>query len=376
MRVGILGGGQLAQMLALAAAPLGVKVTVLDPSEDACAHTVADHIQAEFDDLEALHKLAERSDVVTFEFENVSAEMAQELAETTQVHPSPQVLSVAQDRLKEKQLFLELGIPTPAFHRVSDRSDLDKAIAEIGFPCVLKTSRDGYDGKGQAVLRNQADVDSAWLELGGKILILEAFIEFRREVSVVAVRSSESEVKAYALAENQHRRGMLAISMAPASVTETSSQAHQYAARILEHFNYVGVLAVEFFETKQGLLINEMAPRVHNSGHWTQNGAETSQFENHIRAILGWPLGDTRSRGMNAMVNWIGVLPKPQHLLGIEGLHWHDYGKKPRAGRKVGHVNLCAKDLASLQAKLSAIGRVLSSQLKEDGLDAFNLEPK
>ena len=370
--VGILGGGQLARMMALAAVPMGIKVTVLDPNEDACAGVVADHIHAEYDDADALSKLASLSDVVTFEFENVPSEVAHALSDRCQVFPPPEALAVAQDRIKEKSLFCELGIPVSPFKPVESREDLDKGVAEIGLPCVLKTSRDGYDGKGQAVLKTDQDVEVAWTELGGRPLILEDFVEFKREVSVIAVRSQSGEIKAYALTENQHRKGMLAISMAPAKVSETSSEAHQYAARLLNHFNYVGVLAVEFFETDKGLLVNEMAPRVHNSGHWTQDGAEVCQFENHIRAILGWPLGETRSRGMTSMVNWIGVMPKPQHLLSIESLHWHDYGKAPRAGRKIGHVNLCAADLPALQQKLMVVGRVLSKQL-EDGLDAFDV---
>jgi 5-(carboxyamino)imidazole ribonucleotide synthase len=353
--VGILGGGQLARMLALAAVPLGVRVLVLDQSGEACAGEVATLLEADYTDEAALSEFAALVDVVTFDFENVPAASAQWLSARVPVFPNPDALATAQDRLSEKTLFNALGLATPAFAAVGDRAGLDAAVAAIGLPAVLKTRRLGYDGKGQARLRTAADLDAAWLALGaGKVaLILEAFVPFQRELSVIAVRSRDGEVRTWPLTRNWHEDGILSLSVAPAAADAgIQDQAQAYARKVAQALDYVGVFALELFEHDGRLLGNEMAPRVHNSGHWTIEGAATSQFENHLRAVLGLPLGDTGLRQPSAMLNFIGALPDRAAALAVPGLHWHDYGKRERAGRKVGHATVCAGDAAQLRDRL------------------------
>lgn len=360
--VGILGGGQLARMLALAGVPLGLRFLVVDSAVDACAADVAPMVHADWHDRDALAEFAGRIDVATFDFENVPADTAQWLTERTAVHPNPQALAISQDRLAEKNLFREIGLDTPAFAAVDSRADLDAAIAAIGLPAVLKTRRFGYDGKGQAVLRVAADADAAWEALGRAPLILEAFVPFTREVSVIAVRSRNGEFRHYPLTRNWHSSGILAASLAPApDVEQLQPVAVAHARALAERIDYVGAFALELFEHEGRLLGNEMAPRVHNSGHWTIEGAVCSQFENHLRAVLGLPLGDTSPRGLSVMLNWIGELPSAEAVLREAGAHWHDYGKQPRAGRKVGHATVCADSADELSARLtnvaSALGR-------------------
>lgn len=346
MRLGILGGGQLGRMLALAAHPLGITSTVLDPGADPCAAVVAGHVRGEFDDLQALYELVKRSDVVTYEFENVPVESARWLAERVPVFPPPKALEVSQDRLVEKSFFESLGIPTPPFAAIDTREQFDAAVASIGLPAVLKTRRFGYDGKGQAVLRTREDAEAAWATLGGRPLILEGFVPFDREVSVIAVRSRTGETAFYPLVENEHREGMLYKSFAPAGVTgeELTERACDFAQRVLTELEYVGVLAIEWFQDGPRLLANEMAPRVHNSGHWTTEGAATSQFENHVRAVCGLPLGNAAAVGHSALFNLIGSQPDFAEVLNIPNAHLHWYGKEPKPRRKVGHVTLTASD--------------------------------
>jgi 5-(carboxyamino)imidazole ribonucleotide synthase len=364
--VGILGGGQLARMLALSGAPLGLRFLVMDTVGDACAGQFAPLIVGDWRDESALAEFASKVDVVTFDFENVPADSAQWLAEREPVFPSPRALAVAQDRLAEKTLFRELGIPVPPFQAVASRADLDAAIAAIGTPSILKTRRLGYDGKGQFRLRAAADADAAWDALGGQAgtvgLILEGFVAFERELSVVAVRGRDGEFRAWPLTENWHVDGVLSASLAPARVDDAlAGTAFAYARRLADALDYVGVLALELFCRNGELLANELAPRVHNSGHWTIEGSETSQFQNHLRAVLGLPLGDTRMVGLACMLNWIGEMPQAAAVLRESGGHWHDYGKAPRAGRKVGHATLRAdsgRDLAdSLERVGAALGR-------------------
>jgi 5-(carboxyamino)imidazole ribonucleotide synthase len=360
MRVGILGGGQLGRMIALAGYPLGVRCTVLDPAAESCAAQVCPHIRGEFDDFQALYQLAQVSDVVTYEFENVPVGSARWLAERVPVFPPPRALEVSQDRLVEKTFFRSLGIPTPSFAAIDERHDFDQAIAEIGLPAVLKTRRFGYDGKGQVVIRNKADVDPAWEKLGGRPLILEGFVRFDRELSILAVRGRDGQIATYPLVENEHRDSILHRSVAPASATgeELTERAAEYASRVLSELDYVGVLAIEWFQDGPRLLANEMAPRVHNSGHWTIEGAHTSQFENHVRAVCGLPLGRCDAAGWSAMFNFIGrVLPAADVLKHPEA-HLHDYGKSPRPGRKVGHVTLRAGSADELDEKLPEWSRV------------------
>lgn len=356
--LGILGGGQLARMLALAAVPLGVRVLVLDQSGDACAGEVATLLEADYTDEAALTEFASLVDVVTFDFENVPARSAQWLAERVAVFPNPDALAVAQDRLSEKTLFNELGIGTPDYAAVDDRAGLDAAVARVGLPAILKTRRLGYDGKGQARLRSPADLDTAWNDLGaGRVpLILEAFVPFQRELSVITVRSRDGEIRTWPLTRNWHENGILSLSVAPVQADDAIiEQARGAARRIAQRLDYVGVFALELFEHEGRLLGNEMAPRVHNSGHWTIEGADTSQFENHVRAVLGLPLGDTRLREPSAMINFIGAMPDRSVALQVPGLHWHDYGKSERAGRKVGHATICAPDGDTLRERLSGI---------------------
>jgi 5-(carboxyamino)imidazole ribonucleotide synthase len=342
MKLGILGGGQLGRMLALAAHPLGIRPTVLDPSAESCAAQVCSHIRGEFDDLQALYKLAQESDVVTYEFENVPVESARWLAERVPVYPPPSALEVSQDRLSEKTFFQSLGIPTPPFAAIDTRAEFNLAIGKIGVPSVLKTRRFGYDGKGQFVIRTKADADTAWEKLGGRPLILEGFVQFDRELSILAVRGRDGSVATYPLVENVHRDGILHRSIAPAADLreELGERAAENAARVLAEMNYVGVLAIEWFQDGPRLLANEMAPRVHNSGHWSIEGAFTSQFENHVRAVCGLPLGRCDAVGHSAMYNFIGRVPPAAEVLAIPEASLHDYGKSPRAGRKVGHVTL------------------------------------
>ena len=365
--VGILGGGQLARMLALAGAPLGLRFLVLDAASDACAAQCAPLLRADYHDYPALAEFAARVDVATFDFENVPADSARWLAERVPVFPNPRALAVAQDRLAEKSLFRELGIAVPSFADVDSRTALDAAIARIGVPCILKTRRLGYDGKGQFRLRSASDADDAWRALGAQAgtvgLILEGFVHFQRELSVVAVRSRSGEFRTWSLTENWHESGILAASLAPAVVDDTIvEKAIAHARAVAEALDYVGVFALELFLADGELLANEMAPRVHNSGHWTIEGAETSQFENHLRAVLGLPLGSTRMVGQACMLNWISELPDANAVLGDPCGHWHDYGKAPRDGRKVGHATLRADTPAELSAALQRVGAALGRE--------------
>jgi 5-(carboxyamino)imidazole ribonucleotide synthase len=365
--LGVLGGGQLARMLALAAAPLGVKTLVVDSSADACAGQVALLVVADWADYAALEAFAAQVDVVTFDFENVPAETAHWLAERVAVYPSPQALAVAQDRLAEKTLFRECGLRTPAFMTVDTREELDLALAAVGAPAILKTRRLGYDGKGQFRLKQLADADAAWAALGTQAskhgLILEAFVAFERELSVIAVRGRDGEFRTWPLTRNWHTDGVLAMSLAPApDIEQLQQRATDLARTLAERLDYVGVFALELFVKDGELLGNEMAPRVHNSGHWTIEGACVSQFENHVRAVLGLPLGDTGVRGISAMFNWIGDLPDPAAVLGTVDAHWHDYGKQGRPGRKVGHATVCGVDAGTLAERVERVARLLGRE--------------
>jgi len=369
--IGILGGGQLARMLAIAGAPLGQRFLVVDSVADACASQVAPLLTADWRDFDALADFARRIDVATFDFENVPAETAHWLTEHTRVFPNPRALALAQDRLAEKNLFREIGLATPAFAPVDSREDLARAIASIGLPAVLKTRRLGYDGKGQAVLRSQKDADVAWALLGDAPLILEAFVPFTREVSVIAVRSQTGEFRPYPLTQNWHSGGILATSLAPAPHADAlAERAFAHARALAERLDYVGTFALELFDRDGELLGNEIAPRVHNSGHWTIEGAVCSQFENHVRAVVGLPLGDTSLRNPSVMLNWIGELPDANAILGEPDGHWHDYGKEPRAGRKVGHATVCARTNAELSERLARIARTLGREAQIDPVRA------
>lgn len=356
MRIGVLGGGQLGRMLALAGYPLGLKFRFMDTGNPPVA-CLAEMIRAPFDDEGALEQFALGVDVVTYEFENVPVDAARQLAEWVAVYPPPAALEAAQDRLHEKTLFRRVGIPVPPFEPVDTWEDLERAAEATGFPAVLKTRRLGYDGKGQAVVRGQGDLAAAWNALRGAPLILEGFVAFDRELSVLAVRSTRGQTAFYPLVQNEHREGILRVSRAPAPGLDSALQARaeRYAAAVMDALGYIGVLAIEFFEVGGELLANEMAPRVHNSGHWTIEGARTSQFENHLRAILGLPLGDCTVPGHAAMVNLIGTVPDLAAVLAVPDAHLHLYGKSPRPGRKLGHITLRADDAGALEGKLRAL---------------------
>ena len=373
--VGILGGGQLARMLALSGAPLGLRFLVMDTADDACAGQFAPMVVGDYRDQAALAEFASKVDVATFDFENVPSEAARWLAERVPVFPAPSALATAQDRLAEKALFRELDIPVPDFAAVDTRAALAAAIGTIGTPCILKTRRLGYDGKGQFRIRTPADADAAWDALGAQAatvgLILEAFVAFERELSVIAVRGRDGEFRTWPLTENWHVDGVLSASLAPAMADAALlDTAYGYARRLGEALDYVGVFALELFcrPVRPGsgqageLLANELAPRVHNSGHWTIEGAETSQFENHLRAVLGLPLGATRMLGHACMLNWIGELPDPKPVLAEAGGHWHDYGKLSRAGRKVGHATVRSDAPEALAQALQRVGDALGRQ--------------
>jgi 5-(carboxyamino)imidazole ribonucleotide synthase len=355
--IGILGGGQLGYMLALAGYPLGLRFRFLDPSPEAPVGRIAPRVTGDFSDRAALEKFAHGLEVVTYEFENVPVDAVHFLAKKVSVFPPPGALEAAQDRLREKQLFEKLGIPTTEFASVPAASDLDAALKKVGLPAVLKTRRMGYDGKGQWILKSQEDVRIAKEGLPRQPFIAERFVPFTREISVLAVRGKAGETAFYPLVENHHRKGILRLSLAPApSVSPQIQRAAEEAARmVLESLNYVGVLAIEFFEHDGQLLANEMAPRVHNSGHWTIEGAVTSQFENHLRAINGFPLGSTTAIGSSAMINLIGEVPQPAKVLAIPSAHLHLYGKEPREGRKLGHVTLRAPSFDQLTNRFASL---------------------
>ena len=357
MTIGILGGGQLGYMLALAGYPLGLHFRFLDPSPEAPVGRIAQRVTADYTDQAALEKFASGLELVTYEFENVPVEAARFLAERVPVYPPPAALEAAQDRLAEKALFRKLGISTTEFAPVSNAKELDAAVKTLGLPAVLKTCRMGYDGKGQWILRTAEDVAKAKSELPAVQLILEKFVPFTRELSVLAVRSRTGEISIYPLVENHHRSGILRLSLAPAPRLEPDIQraAERAAHRILESLKYAGVLAIEFFEHQGELLANEMAPRVHNSGHWTIEGAVTSQFENHLRAVLGLPLGSTGPAGHCAMLNLIGDVPDSAEVLAVPDAHLHLYGKSPRPGRKLGHITLRAASPERLALRLSEL---------------------
>ena len=358
MHIGVIGGGQLGRMLALAGIPLGDTFTFVDPSPEACASDAGGLLVAPYDDIDALEGLSAASDVITFEFENVPAETAREVAKGVALWPPPEALEKSQDRLAEKQFFESAGLGIPPYRTVDTDEDLSAAAEELGFPLVVKTRREGYDGKGQVVVSSDEEIAGVVERLGAG-LIAEAFVEFDREVSVVAARSADGDIAIYPLSENHHHGGILRASFSlPDENGPISETARTHVTKVLEGLGYVGVLAIEFFEKAGELLGNEMAPRVHNSGHWTIEGAETSQFENHVRAVTKRPLGSTRAVGYAAMLNLIGEIPDTNEVIAVPGAHLHLYGKAPRAGRKVGHITLRGDSPSDLSEGLQRLGKV------------------
>jgi len=349
MKIGILGGGQLARMLALSGYPLGIDFVCIDPKMDSSAKKVANVIHCDFNHINEINRHLHDVDFVTYETENLPLDAVQAIAKKYKLLPNIEVLRVTQDRLYEKDFFSQLNIPTAEYSSVETWDDLKKAIDRMNFPLVLKTRRHGYDGKGQMIIHNLDDAKHAWESMCSHELIVEKFIRYRFEASLISVRSFSGEVLFYPLILNQHKNGILRISQAPYDNVELKNVAEKYALNILEKFNYVGVMTIEFFCLDDVLIANEMAPRVHNSGHWTIEGADTSQFENHLRAISGLPLGATEAKGFSAMINCIGNEPKKVNaLLKIPGLHFHTYEKEPMPNRKLGHITICADNKEEL----------------------------
>jgi 5-(carboxyamino)imidazole ribonucleotide synthase len=342
-RVGIVGAGQLGRMLALAGYPLGVRCLFLDRSAASPAAQVAPILVGELEDPDQLAALAACSDVVTFDWENISGKALAPLEKLTRVRPPRAALEVSQDRLAEKALFSKLRIPVAAHAAVDSQEQLAVTVRKIGLPGILKTRRLGYDGKGQFVLRDPRDIDAAWSAIGGTGMIYEKFQDFSREVSIVGARSAAGQIVFYPLSANCHGGGILHYSIAPFVNAALERAARMYLKKVMNALAYVGVLTIEFFVVKGRLIANEMAPRVHNSGHWTIEGCVTSQFENHLRAICDLPLGSTRALGHTAMINFLGNMPDRARLLGLDGLAFHDYGKEPRPGRKLGHCTILKK---------------------------------
>lgn len=342
-------------MLALAAARLGVRTRCLDSNPGAVAGHVAELVVADMDTPgsaldAALDVFCDGLTAATYEFENVPIGVARQVAERVPTFPDPRALETAQDRLAEKSAFLALGIPTPAFAPVDRVADAEAFARQHGLPMVLKTRRMGYDGKGQRVVRESGEIEPAVEGLGGNGLIAEAFVPFDRECSVLLARSRDGQTRAFPLCANAHVGGILDVTRAPAG------DAHaELAAKLAEHLGYVGVLALELFDVGGRMLANEFAPRVHNSGHWTQDGCATDQFEQHVRSVLGLPLGAVDPLGACAMVNLVGEVPELSALCAIPGARVHLYGKTPRPGRKLGHVNLVAPDEATLGAMMRRV---------------------
>ena len=355
MRIGIIGAGQLGQMLGFAARRMGITCRFLDPAEAPPAAAVGEVIRRPFGDSAALAELAGSCDVVTYEFENVPVEALLGIADRVPVFPPVEALRSAQDRLSEKRLFDELQIPLPAYCAVDSLDDLHAAVTSIGLPLVLKTRRFGYDGKGQYVVNAPDDIDDAWRKLAGTDLIAEEWLDFDFEVSVIGVRSASGESTTYPLTHNEHRDGILRRSRAPVEAPDLAEKAERYMDALLDRLDYVGVLALELFVVGDRLLANEFAPRVHNSGHWTIEGAATSQFENHVRAITGQAPGSTACRGHSGMLNLIGEIPRGAGDLEIPGCWLHDYGKSPREGRKLGHITVVADSADERDERLRQI---------------------
>lgn len=362
MKIGILGGGQLARMMAQAGLPLGLEFVFLDPSRHACAGRFGELVVADWS-AAVDHPALAACDRITCDFENVPADILEALSRTGVVRPRARAFEAGQDRLSEKELLASIGIPLPPYAAVSARPDLLAAVEAIGLPAVLKTRRLGYDGKGQAVLRDVEDMEPAWRELGGGDLILEGFVEFDHECAITVVRSASGETRFYPLSWTVHDDGILKLARAPAPVpSDLEATARAHARALVEALDYVGCLTLELFVKGGQLLANEFAPRVHNSAHWTIEGSVTSQFENHLRAVCDWPLGETGARGVSLMFNWIGRLPEVERLLAVPGLRWHDYGKAARPGRKVGHATLIAENHSELARSARRLEGLLDAQ--------------
>jgi len=357
MKVGILGAGQLARMLALAGIPRGIKFVFYDPNPESCAAQLGVFICAEYDDYKKLDYFVSQVDVVSIESENIPVETLKYLQEHVDVHPGPDAVLTSQDRLLEKTFFKRLKIPTPEYYAIDSADQLEEVAHQHDGKLIVKTRRFGYDGKGQAILTKPGQANEIWHDLGAQSLIAEQCMDFTREASLISVRSQQGNVQYYPLTQNLHRNGILIKSH---SILDDSLQsvAEDYAERVLSELNYVGVLGFEFFVCNETLVANEIAPRVHNSGHWTIEGAATSQFENHLRAILDLPLGSTNALSECTMYNLIGTMPDSRIIMNLKNARLHDYGKSPRANRKLGHITLCdpsPEDLSTVESIIRQI---------------------
>ena len=360
MKLAIFGGGQLGRMLALAALPLDVRCQFLDPATEPCAAAAGRHIRGDYQDPAALEPVVRGVDSVTYEFENVPVSAVEHAARLVPSAPGATSLACAQDRAHEKQLFEDLDIAVAPWVEVDSIGALRQAAATVGLPAVLKTRRFGYDGKGQVVIRSQDELAAAWSAVGEQPCVLEAFVSFEREVSMIAVRSRGDEIRCYPLTENVHHDGILRRST-PLEGDALQATAEAALARVMRALDHVGVMAFEFFVADGRLLANEIAPRVHNSGHWTIDGAQCSQFENHVRAVLGLPLGDTTLIQPCVMVNAIGEMPRTVDLAAIPGLRIHAYGKSARPGRKVGHVTVLARTAPELRRRFAMLSPLIDA---------------
>ena len=365
MKIGILGGGQLGRMLGMAALPLAIEPVFWEPEASACAQLIGEHLCAPYEDAKVLEIFAQDVEACTYEFENVPSAVLTALASRVPVYPPLSALQVSQDRLTEKKMFEKLGIRTAPYASVDSEQDLRAAVAYLGLPAILKTRRLGYDGKGQFVIRSEADIPAAWKTLGSVALILEGFVKFSREVSIIAVRGKNSATAFYPLSENIHRDGILFTSHArPADAMQAAAE--KIANMLLAELNYVGVLCLELFEVNGELVANEFAPRVHNSGHWTIEGSETSQFENHLRAVTGLPLGETTCIGFPAMINLVGTLPPLKNLLAIPQVHVHFYGKAEKPFRKVGHVTVRANSAVQCEQRVAEVLQLIHDKQSQE----------
>jgi len=360
-KIGVLGAGQLGRMLAIAGYPLGQKFGFFGYSSDEPSALLG-HMFEQTDEASSLEALVSFADVVTYESENTSIEQVREIAQTTPVYPGEKSLFISQHRGREKGLFDQLSIPCAPYRVIDSVDSLKLAVEEIGLPAILKTTTEGYDGKGQFVLKQPDQIEQAWAEIGNRELILEGFVDFKRELSIIAVRNAHDEHQYYPLVQNVHQDGILRYTIAPAQhiSEEVQQTAERYMQSLLDELDHVGVLTLELFETSQGLVANEIAPRVHNSGHWTIEGSMTSQFENHVRAITGMPLGDTSCRQpIAAMINIIGETGPVDKVLTMPNAYLHLYDKAERKDRKLGHINLMCDSAEALYEDLNLLADFL-----------------
>ena len=361
MKIGVLGAGQLGRMLALSAYPLGHQMRFLALSEEDPSSLLGKTF-IHNNNPEMVSNFADSSDIVTYESENTDVTIVNEISKNTKVYPSDKSLYISQHRGREKALLDTLKIPCAPYQMVNSLDDLKSAIKNIGIPSILKTATDGYDGKGQFLIKSEAQIDEAWEKMSGVDAILEGFINFKRELSLIAVRGIDGSLEYYPLVENSHHEGILRLTIAPAQNISVSLQnkAEEYMSSLLKEIKHVGVLTIELFESDDGLLVNEIAPRVHNSGHWTIEGAQTSQFENHIRAITESPLGQTTMTSkFSAMINIIGVHGPIQKVLETKNAHLHLYNKAERTGRKLGHITLTSNSIDELNKTIDSLKEYL-----------------